>query len=230
MTEDNVYLTLYNAALAEKERQSVPKLGLSTDRRTLGHISQVFREDNVKVLMCFSCACKELAYVGNDSFGNVIEKGMISMRANHKQLRNIICGDEDEKGCEAWEANLSAKRFKAQFGEAVATDPGMQEGCFEWIRRVRRRSGIDTILCCPEDVKATARCQHDVSFVCPHCEIPMCNECYSLSLEKKAIPRCLAHDNYIGYAHEYIVRHKVTWLEATIACPVFSGLLCRRRS
>ena len=53
----------------------------------------------------------------------------------------------------------------------------------------------------------------------------MCNECYALSLEKKAIPRCLANDNFIGYVHEYIVRHKVTWLEATIACPVFSGVV-----
>ena len=38
-------------------------------------------------------------------------------------------------------------------------------------------------------------------------------------------PQSLANDNFIGYAHEYIVENKVTWLEATIACPVFSGLV-----
>ena len=36
---------------------------------------------------------------------------------------------------------------------------------------------------------------------------------------------CLANDNFIGYAHDFIVRRKVTWLEATIARPVFSGVV-----
>ena len=54
MDEDEVVLTLYNAALAEKERCSVPMLGHSTDRRTLMHVSQIFRDDNVHVLMCTS--------------------------------------------------------------------------------------------------------------------------------------------------------------------------------
>ena len=53
----------------------------------------------------------------------------------------------------------------------------------------------------------------------------MCNDCWSLSVDKTAIPRCLANDNFIGYAHEYIVRHQVTWLEATIACPIFTGVV-----
>ena len=35
MVEEEVMLTLYNAALAEKERRSVPLLGHSTDRRVI---------------------------------------------------------------------------------------------------------------------------------------------------------------------------------------------------
>ena len=79
--------------------------------------------------------------------------------------------------------------------------------------------------CCPEDVERSGNCTHDASFVCPCCRIPFCNNCYQLALQKQPIPRCLANDNVIGYVHEYIVKHKVTWLEATIACPVFSGLV-----
>ena len=41
----------------------------------------------------------------------------------------------------------------------------------------------------------------------------------------EADPRCLANDNFIGYVDQYIVDKKVTWLEATIACPIFSGLV-----
>ena len=39
------------------------------------------------------------------------------------------------------------------------------------------------------------------------------------------IPKALACDNYIGYVHKFIIDEKVTWLEATIAAPVFSGLI-----
>ena len=83
-------------------------------------------------------------------------------------------------------------------------------------RKVRRRGCVDTILCCPEDVEMSTKCKHDASFVCQHCHIPFCNECYTLALQKKPIARCLANDNFIGYVHEYIVRQKVTRLEATI--------------
>ena len=46
-----------------------------------------------------------------------------------------------------------------------------------------------------------------------------------MHLEKQKIPQSFTNDNFIGYAHEYIVENKVTWLEATIACPVFSGMV-----
>ena len=61
--------------------------------------------------------------------------------------------------------------------------------------------------------------------MCAECDIPICNECFRLALKDAKIPRCLANDNFTGYVHDYIVANKVTWLEATIACPVFSGLV-----
>ena len=44
-------------ALAEKERQTVPLLGVATDRRALTHLGEVFYEDNVVTLICFVCGC-----------------------------------------------------------------------------------------------------------------------------------------------------------------------------
>ena len=46
-----------------------------------------------------------------------------------------------------------------------------------------------------------------------------------MSSRAQKIPKALANDNFVGYAHAYIVENSVTWLEATIACPVFSGLI-----
>ena len=45
------------------------------------------------------------------------------------------------------------------------------------------------------------------------------------SKSDRKIPQALANDNFIGYAHRFLVDEGVTWLEATIAGPVFSGLV-----
>ena len=225
MEEAEVRLTLYNAALAEKERCSVPMLGHSTDRRTLAHVGEVFREDNVHVLMCFLCACKEISHTGYDKFGKAVQKGNICYRSHKEHLRQIIIGDQDRQAAEAWQFNLSAKRLKDKFGQAVSTDPIMQSDCFHWQRKVRRRGTVEHVLCCPEDVIPSTKCRHDETYICEQCQIPICNECYVLSLKKQKIPRALTNDNFIGFVHPYIVENKVTWLEATIACPVFSGLV-----
>ena len=61
--------------------------------------------------------------------------------------------------------------------------------------------------------------------MCHHCLIPICKECWNIATDFKSIPKALANDNYHGYMHWYFVQQKVTWLEATIACPVFNGLI-----
>ena len=71
----------------------------------------------------------------------------------------------------------------------------------------------------------TPLCRHDDNHVCAQCKIPVCNECWRLSLLSRKIPKALANDNFIGYPHKFLVENKVTWLESTIAGPVFSGLV-----
>eukprot|EP00973_Karenia_brevis_P071048 9870691-Karenia_brevis.AAC.1 len=39
-----------------------------------------------------------------------------------------------------------------------------------------------------------------------------------------SIPKALTNDSFIGYANEVIVKETVNLLEATIACPIFTGL------
>ena len=84
MNGPEVLFTLYNSALAEKERSSVPLLGHSTDRRVLEHVREVFHDDNVHVLVCFMCACKEVSHKGYNKCGKLVEKGNICYRWAHK--------------------------------------------------------------------------------------------------------------------------------------------------
>ena len=144
----------------------MPMLGHSTDRRAISHTREVFREDNIKVLMCFVCACKEISHLGYDKFGKPVNKGNICYRRQGSNkngdyrttIRNILGIDTrgDDEAEEDWAANLSAKKFKNEFGQAVAREPGMQDGCstfWEWHRNVRLYNrSVQQIICCPEDV------------------------------------------------------------------------------
>ena len=217
-----VAFTLYSTALAEKERLSCPRVGLATDRRTLGHMGEVFFEDNVKVLICFVCGCKHLNHEGVDKFGQPHDKGTISYLNNLRPLLESVDGT-------AGRENLSRKYYKDRFGGATAAAPDLEEGCLEWVRTIRLSRGDEELLCCPEDVlksaKCSAECRRRDDYVCPGCKVPVCRECHRLSELNRQIPKALANDNFIGYVHRFIVENQVTWLEATIASPVFSGLV-----
>ncbi len=90
---------------------------------------------------------------------------------------------------------------------------------------MRLADGDCEILCCPEDVSPSQSCRHDHQHICSKCNVPICNECWRLSTQSRKIPKALANDNFIGYVHQFLVDHKVTWLESIIAGPVFSGLV-----
>ena len=213
--------TLYGMALAEKERGQCPLVGLSTDRRTLGHVGEVFAESNVSTLMCFICSCKHICHEGVDKFGEPVHKGTIAYRCDVARLRELLTKTDKE----LWKYNLSAKFYKDRFGHATAAAPDLQADCFEWIRSIRCANGTEELLCCPEDVVQTELCSHGKAAICPRCRIPVCSECWHYSCTNTKNPKALANDNFIGYAHIFLVEHNVTWLEATIAGPVFSGLV-----
>ena len=114
---------------------------------------------------------------------------------------------------------------KIILGDAVKTDPFLQQGVVEWYRKVRKNCEGDQALCCPEDTVCVAQCVHDEHTVCSQWHIPICDECWTLSLVNEKVPKALCNDNFIWYFHASIVQQRVTWLETTIAGPVFSSLV-----
>ena len=126
----------------------------------------------------------------------------------------------------AFNYNLSYAFFKKRkLHEAVQTDPFLCGKSSEWCRTVSRKNASEMLLCCPEDVMKSNHCRHNETSLCSKCKIPICDECWNLLCRGQKIPKALCNDNYISYQHEFIVREKVTWLEATIACPIFTGLI-----
>ena len=59
--------------------------------------------------------------------------------------------------------------------------------------------------------------------VCSKCHIPICKDCWSLARSNKSIPKALCNDNVIGYMC-FSSKNDLN-MEATIACPIFSGLI-----
>ena len=212
--------------MAEVERNCVPMLGDTTDRRNLSHVGEVFNEDSTSVLICFVCACKKIQHRGFDMFGRKQELGKISYCSNSKLLQSLLHGGGDKDLDVAFQYNLSYDFFKKRkLHEAVSSDKFLGEASEEWCRATWRKEVKEELLCCPEDVRRTPHCCHPDDTICASCYIPICNECVWLLGQGRKIPKALCNDNYISYQHQYIVENCVTWLEATIACPVFTGLI-----
>ena len=75
-------------------------------------------------------------------------------------------------------------------------------------------------------VVLSSKCAHDpLTEVCADCSIPICNECWKHAANSQDIPKAMCNDNFIGYLRRFFLEHNVTWLESTIACPLFSGLI-----
>ena len=195
-----VCFALLIAAMTLKERDFVPLVGHATDRRSLRHLGEVFREESVKTLMCFICGGKHIYHLGFDKFGASCEKGEISYQSLNKQLTAMFHGNKknpSEFG-QTWKYNLSGKRFRTTFGDAVASDPGLAPDCWEWRRNVRRDGIVEDILCNPEDVQPSRFCRHNNHTVCSKCKIPICHDCWELAAADLPIPRAMCNDNYIG--------------------------------
>ena len=87
-------LVVRGLCLATKGRDTMPRVGLATDLRTLRHIGEVFNENNCKVLMCFICGCKHIYHHGFDKFGKPQSKGTIDYRTNSMgYLADVLIGN-----------------------------------------------------------------------------------------------------------------------------------------
>ena len=102
------------------------------------HIGETFFETNMEVLMCFVCGGKHMKHSGYDKFGNLKEKGDLSIRTGQRELEKILIGRQTSSDETAWDYNMSYKFFKDRFGAAVQSDPELQRNSPEWIRKTKR--------------------------------------------------------------------------------------------
>ena len=70
-------------AIMEKERQGMPALGYSRDRRALQHLDDVYNSDSVKQLVCLVCAQSKT------DMGLINKDGYYKYNPNDKNLQKM---------------------------------------------------------------------------------------------------------------------------------------------
>ena len=100
---------------------------------------------------------KYLYHQGFDKFGKSVSKGEIDFHRNIGDvLTRLLHGDESDSLKTAWSFNLSRKRFKDRFGEAVSNDESFVNDTWEWTRLTDRNGIEEEVMCNPEDVNKNA--------------------------------------------------------------------------
>ena len=224
-------LAWYTAAIREVERQDVPSIGASIDRRTFQHLSTVYNEDKVKSLICFVCG--QIKTVTHDRNTEI--------RWQKTEFLRTISE-------ESFMSNLSFERFREDYSQ-VAEDPMLKAGCYEWKAVVTRlfekkKEGSEgceekednkieyeerqhEVLCCPEDVECTRSRKHPRHQLCENCLVPICSSCRVIMRKRDAkasrVPMALANGNFQGYLPQLIYNLKVRWIECAVACPCWTA-------
>jgi hypothetical protein len=224
----------YTAAICEREREHVPLLGPSIDRRSLSLVCKLARSENLQALICFGCAQLHTwvrCWQGTKKT-QFQSHGNIRMKSVQGSLLSL-----ENKNPELFMRAFSVEGFKARYarddapgGNPFANDDVLSSDCWEWRRRLllpSKDQHVD-ILCCPEDVERSKHCiAHEDFELCHGCRIPLCSCCEKHLFAKKASmpPMILCNDNFWGYTTDILYKYKVRWLEAAIVQPCWTTML-----
>jgi hypothetical protein len=154
-------MAYYCAAIRVRERAHMPRIGLSVDRRTAGHVREDFSDSKVRSLICMCCA-----QVAVDT--GHLHRSAIRYTSGAEQIFEMISeyprGQPNAQGNTALTLNFSEALYRERYappGSAMAASPALQTGNWEWRRRLRLQGCADddvlNIICCPEDVHCIYR-------------------------------------------------------------------------
>ena len=234
---DSAY-DFYTEAIEHQERQAMPAIGPSIDRRTFKLLDEVYNDKDVYSLVCFVC-------------GQVhTHTGLKAYRADSNEavhLSNIRLWDRGgsillkwlENDRERFDNTLGLNTFRRKYAESWKdhkvswSDPDISKKVrefgpdkYEWQRELTKRSKpVMEMLCCPEDVPLCIQ-KHGPEKVCERCRIPICTACYHLMDRGMGVPMALANDNFWGYTSHIITKYKVRWIEMAAILPYWTSMIC----
>ena len=152
----------YQEAIAERERQKMPAVGIAVDRRTIKHVMLGLKMNPPTSLVCACCKCQ---YTCTDCL--------------HAEMGRIEAGEYfDMISASSFRYNWSYKAYMTRFGSTAAMElhPDLHEASWTFRRILKHpRFEDQPILCCPEDISCSQ--SHSSNEIWPCCRLPLCREC-----------------------------------------------------
>jgi hypothetical protein len=223
----------YQQAISTLEREGIPLIGPSVDRRALNLLTQTYNDENVRALACFVCGQKHVATPGANS---AIE---------YQGARWL-----ESLGIDTLEANVGWARWEELYGSKAPLNrygPGKHEAAplEQWCCDIDLGGTVMRLFGCPEDWRChpEGACQslgerhpelrrgsrdatlqalrnNRVFKLCKHCSLPICKGCriqLATAHGKSNVPMALANDQWYGYVQEILARLDVRWIECAAA-------------
>jgi hypothetical protein len=213
------WLAFYSGAVAVLERQKMPTVGCSVDRRSCSAYAEWFRDENLCAPICFTCA-RVLPYDKCDATSEI---------GWYKAFTGSRFGTMD---AELTSCTIGLETYIGEYGtipERWSGDPYLrargkkiETNAFDdWRATVPFDSGDVDVLCCAEDVRCADH-MHDTEaqkMLCQNCEVPMCDSCWSaIENPKPHRPQLsLSNDLWFGYLPKIIYEEEVTYMELLCA-------------
>ena len=155
----------YQEAIAWREQQKMPKVGISIDRRTIQHVSFGLQSYTPTSLVCSCCKCQHTCIDGLFSETARIDAGSYFERISAASFR----------------ANWSFVAYMDRYGHtgAMENHPELADNAWNFKRILKHQSFRDhLILCAPQDIVCSKN-NHPTREIRACCLLPLCRICYS---------------------------------------------------
>ena len=239
-------LSYYIAAVCEQEREHMPLVGPTMDRKMLALVARLATSESIKARMCFCC---DGVYTDVHSWQHHIDREELdrslyeNIRAESRaeneiqmvRLQRLI--EYSKSNPQGFVASFGLGEFKRKYakdtpnGNPFENCADLVEGQGDWqckLRGLEDRDFDGHLLCNPEDMERCAKCKDKpTNACCGKCQIAVCQQCFRglFSKEPGGIPMSLGNDNFFDYTAQFLYKYDVTWLEVAIASPCWTTML-----
>jgi len=219
-------MDLYEEAIGIAERDQIPTVGPSIDRRSIALATQRYNDDAVCSLVCFVCGQIKAQTFGANSSMTRQSGGWFANLGEEALQANLGWG--------RWEKHYGSRMPLSQYGpgRCRATPQG------DWSCKVYLVSAATHVelFGCPEDWQCSATGSDRVSHtdekgvlkLCKDCTLPVCRSCQILLAtagSRNNVPMALANDHWYGYVQDVIARYDARWIECACASLCWTTLI-----
>ena len=239
-------LSYYIAAVCEQEREHMPLVGPTMDRKMLALVARLASSESIKARMCFCC---DGVYTDVHSWQHHIDREELD-----RSLYENICAESRadneiqmaslqrliefcRRSPQGFVASFGLGEFKRKYAKDTPTGnpfencAALVDGQGDWqcnLSGLEDRDFDGHLLCNPEDMERCAKCKDKPNNACcGKCQIAVCQQCFGglFSSEPGGIPMSLGNDNFLDYTAQFLYKYDVTWLEVAIASPCWTTML-----